>query len=179
MSGHQLTIERRGKVAFTWSCECGERHPDDLAAFWTSQEAAQAWRRHLGQGEKATGGVYTGPPIEFEEPAAFVSRPRQNGKTAISEHINALQARIAELERQRDGARYACEDAIRISATYQTSITGTILAKVVLAWLSDAAPTKPVLLDVSRDSQRHPRDETGRFVPEGETGQFIERGERG
>lgn len=57
----------------------------------------------------ATGGVYTGPPIVFEEPAPFIHWPRQNGKTVVSEHINALQTRIAELERQRDAALALCE----------------------------------------------------------------------
>ena len=41
----------------------------------------------------------------------LVSWSRQNGKTVVSEHINALQARIAELERQRDDVIAVCQEA--------------------------------------------------------------------
>lgn len=93
--------------------------------------------------------------------------PRQNGKTVISEHINALQARIAELERQRDAVLDLCRRTTRRDLTgYHESPCWPLDPGQVI----DLLGGRPVLLDVSRDPQRHPR---------GEDGQFIERGERG
>lgn len=76
-----------------------------------------------------------------------------------------LRATTAELERQRDAVLELCRRTSRRDLTgYHESPCWPLDPGSVI----DLLGGRPVLLDVSRDPQRHPRDEDGRYPPEGE-----------
>ncbi len=85
--------------------------------------------------------------------------------TAMFEVLVEKMARIAELERQRDEV-LALLDETELNDDAISTLSGDLYWSVKTRDVR--AIYKPVLLDVSRDPQQHPRDESGRYVQGGE-----------